>query len=81
MPRYQPPISLILNFSKILAEILLIYNVVLVSSIQQRDSIVCVCVYKKIFFSIIGYYKYSSLLVIFYVYSTVYILTPNSYSS
>ena len=51
MPRDQPPISLILNSSKILTEILLIYNVVLVSSIQQRDSIVCVCVCtKNIFF-------------------------------
>ena len=55
-----------INSFSFFIEISLIYNVVLVSSVQQSDSViyicmcvcvcVCVCIFFFRFFSIIGYY-------------------------
>ena len=49
--------NFVLFFFKI--EVQLIYKVVLVSSVQQSDSVIYIYVYIyfSIFFSIIGYYK------------------------
>ena len=45
------------DFLKNFIEIQLIYNVVLVSGLQQSDSVICICTFFFRFFSIIGYYK------------------------
>ena len=56
------------SFLKIFIEIYLIYNV-LISDVQQSDSVkhiyVCIYIFFFRFFSIIGYYKILSIVPIF----------------
>ena len=83
-----------------LIEVQLIYSVVLVSGVQQIDSVLYVYIYTHIYmyvhihiyilfrsFSIMVYYKVlnivpvlynRTLLFIYFIYSSVYILIPNS---
>ena len=78
--------------SSFFVEVELIYNVVFISAVKQSVSVVYIYKYTYIysffrFFSIIGYYKilnivpwlYSrSLLFIYFIFSSVYLLIPNS---
>ena len=65
-------------------EVQFIYNVVLVSGIQQSDSLTDIYFFR--FFSIIVYYKILNVvpcvivgpIVYLFVYSSLYLLTPNS---
>ena len=79
-----------LDFCFFYIEVWLIYNV-LVSSVQQSDSFIYTHIYMYIyfrFFSIIGYHKIlsslwytycgRSLLFTYFIYSSVYMLIPNS---
>ena len=66
---------------QLVIEIQLIYNVVLVSGVQQSDSVIYTYLLLQILFHyrLLQYSEYRSLLFIYYIYSSLYLLISNSY--